>query len=115
MFGKKAAIIQSSSRAPRRRRRAVEYVLVVIGCVVVVDALVGEKGLLAMIQARRQSQGLEQSLANARTENARLRERARRLREDPDAIEEIARDELGLIKPGEWLFIIKDIDDANSR
>ena len=34
---------------------------------------------------------------------------ARRLREDPAAIEEIARRELGLIKPGERVFILKDV------
>jgi cell division protein FtsB len=38
----------------------------------------------------------------------RLREEARRLREEPSAIEEIARRELGLIKPGEKLFIIRE-------
>jgi cell division protein FtsB len=31
------------------------------------------------------------------------------LREDPAAIEDIARRDLGLIKPGEKLFIIKDV------
>ena len=75
----------------------------------VIDAVVGEKGLLAMIKARQQYRVLEQSLARARAENARLREDARRLREDPPAIEEIARRELGLIKPGEKLFIVKDV------
>lgn len=105
----------SSAATPRRRRgRAVRYALVLIGCVLVVDSLVGEKGLLAMIEARQQYRRLEQSLAEARAENARLREAARRLREDPDAIEEIARRELGLIKPGERLFIIKDIAPADS-
>jgi cell division protein FtsB len=49
-------------------------------------------------------------LTKARLENARLREEARRLREEPEAIEEIARRELGLIKPGETLFIIKDVE-----
>ena len=39
-----------------------------------------------------------------------LRDMARRLREDPAAIEEQARRELGLIKPGEVLFIVKDLD-----
>lgn len=92
-----------------------EYALLVIGCVVVVDALVGEKGLLAMIEAKRQYQSLEESLADARADNARLREQARRLREDPDAIEDIARGELGLIKPGERLFIITDVGPAGGR
>src|SRR5690606_25637887 len=89
----------------RRRRRAVQYVLIFIGAVLFIDALVGEKGLLAMRQAREQERLAEAALAAARQENARLREEARRLREDPSAIEEIARRELGLIKPGERLFI----------
>jgi cell division protein FtsB len=33
---------------------------------------------------------------------------ARRLREDPSAIESVARRDLGLIKPGEKVFIVKD-------
>ena len=74
-----------------------------------IDALVGDKGLLAMIQARQQYRTLERSLAEVRSENARLREEARRLREDPSAVEDLARRELGLIKPGEKLFIIKDV------
>ena len=93
----------------RRRRRALQYVLVLFGCVIIMDALVGEKGLVAMRKARQQYQALEGSLAAARSQNARLREEARRLREDPSAIEDLARRELGLIKPGEKLFILKDV------
>ena len=80
-----------------------------------IDALVGDKGLLAMMQAREQYRALELSLGDARSENARLREEARRLREDPTAVEEIARRELGLIKPGERLFIIKDLASPERR
>jgi len=77
--------------------------------VLVIDALVGDKGLLAMIQARQEFRALEQSLAEVRAENTRLRDEARRLREDPQAVEDLARRELGLMKPGEKLFIIKDV------
>lgn len=86
-----------------------QYVLLIIGFVLMVDALVGEKGLLAMLKARQDYRALEISLAHSRVENDRLREEGRRLREDPAAIEDIARRELGLIKPGEKLFIIKDV------
>ena len=102
----------STMTAPRRRRRAVQYLLVFAGCVLVIDALVGEKGVLAMMKARQEYRTLEQSLLDARGENARLREEARRLREDPAAIEELARRELGLIQPGEKLFIVRDIRPA---
>lgn len=83
--------------------------LLFVACVLVIDALVGDKGLLAMLHARKEYNQLAADIARARTENARLREEARRLREDPAAIEEIARRELGLIKPGEILFIVKDV------
>ena len=109
---KRRQTADSSTSAPRRQRRAVQYVLVFVGCVLAVDALVGEKGLLAMVKARQQYQALEQSLQSARAENAHLREEARRLREDPSAIEDLARRELGLIRPGEKLFIVRDARPA---
>ena len=107
---------EAMSGAPRRRRRrAVQYVVVAIGCVIIVDTLVGDKGLLAMRKARQQYHLLEQSLAAERAENARLREDARRLKEDPSAIEELARKDLGLIKPGEKLFILRDVPPPSAK
>ena len=100
----------TTSTLPRRRRgRIVRYLIVAVGCVLIIDALVGDRGFLAMLKARQQYQTLETSLTRARVENEQLREQARQLREDPQAIEEIARRELGLIRPGEKLFIIKDV------
>jgi cell division protein FtsB len=84
-------------------------------CVLVVDALVGDQGLVATIRARQQYNRLASDLARLRNENMGLREEARRLREDPAAIEEIARRELGLMSPGEKLFIVKDIQDPSSK
>jgi cell division protein FtsB len=84
-------------------------------CVMVVDALVGDQGLVATMRARKQYNQLAADLARIRNENAGLREEARRLREDPAAVEEIARRELGLISPGERLFIVKDVPDASSK
>lgn len=91
-------------------RRLVRPILIFVTLVIVVDAIAGEKGLLALLEARREYAVLERSLERARAENAELRETARRLREDPAAIEEAARRELGLIKPGEVLFIVKDVE-----
>ena len=92
-----------------RGRRLLRHALVFITAVIIIDAIAGEKGLLALLQARREYSALERSLERARAENAQLRDMARLLREDPSAIEEQARRELGLIKPGEVLFIVKDI------
>jgi cell division protein FtsB len=93
-----------------RGRRLLRHVLLFITAVITIDAIAGEKGLIALLEARREYAVLERSLERARAENAELRDMARRLREDPATIEEQARRELGLIKPGEVLFIVKDIN-----
>ena len=101
-----------SVRPPARNRRLLSLLLLLVATVIVVDGLVGERGLVAMFRARREHDALSATISRQRAENAKLREEARRLREDPTAIEEIARRELGLIKPGERVFIVKDVAPA---
>lgn len=90
------------------RGKMLNYVLALVTLVLVADALVGDKGLLETLQARRQYAEVAGSLGQVRQENARLREQIRRLRQDPSAIEAIARQELGLMRPGEVVFVIKN-------
>jgi len=99
-------------KRPSRNRRLVHLLLLFVASVIVVDALVGDRGLVAMLRARRAYDELSASITRQRAENASLREEARRLREDPSAIEEIARRELGLIRPGERVVIVKDVAPA---
>jgi|SRR5687767_4312578 cell division protein FtsB len=94
------------------RRKTLQLLLAFVTLVLVIDALVGEKGLLETMRARRQHQELTASIERLRAENAGLREETRRLREDPSAIESLARQELGLIRPGEVLFIVRDAKPA---
>jgi cell division protein FtsB len=90
----------------------VYLLLLVVGGAVLVDGLVGERGLVAMLRARHEYDRLSASIERQRAENGKLREEARRLKNDPAAIEEVARRELGLIKPGERVFIVKDVPPA---
>jgi cell division protein FtsB len=109
--------ITPKRRAPKaqhtaRTRRIVHWLLIFVASVIVVDGLVGERGLLAILRARQEYDQLAATIASQRAENAKLRDEARRLKDDPATIEEVARRELGLIKPGERVFIIKDVPPA---
>ena len=95
-----------------RGRRILNVVLGFATVVMMVDALVGEKGLLARMRAREDYQKQYASLEAIKHENAQLREKAASLRDDPAASEAIAREELGLIRDGEVLFIIRDAKPA---
>jgi cell division protein FtsB len=111
---------RTDSPAPLRRRKTPEvgasqlltrllnYVLGFVTVVLVVDALVGDRGLVDTLRARRQHAAIAAALAQKRQENARLRADIRRLKEDPGAIESLAREQLGLIREGEVLFIVRD-------
>jgi cell division protein FtsB len=100
-------------REPRRRtgrgKQIARLGIVFFAVAVIVDAIVGERGLLAMLRAREQYEAASAALDQRRAENQRLREEVQRLTNDPAAIEELARGELGLMRPGEKLFIVKDL------
>jgi cell division protein FtsB len=89
--------------------RAVRWVLLIFGAVVVIDALVGDRGLLASWRARDEYNALVGTIQTLEADNDRLRDELQRLKDDPAAVEEIARRELGLIRPGEKVFIVKDL------
>lgn len=91
-----------------RRRRWFRYGLLIVSGVLMVNALFGERGYLATIQARQEQQRYEAALYRLRVENANLAEDARRIKHDPQALEEAARRDLGLIRPGETLITIRD-------
>lgn len=76
--------------------------------VLIANALVGDRGLVQTVNVRRAHQQLADSITRLQHENRRLARQAERLRHDRSAIVELARGELGLIQPGEQLFIITD-------
>ena len=112
---KKVADTGLGALIPQLRGRAVQYLLVFLGSVLVIDALVGDKGVLQMLKKRQELRALDQAVAAARTQNAQMRSEIERLNTDPAALEEIARKDLGWIKPGEKLFIIRDAPPADQR
>ena len=94
--------------ARQRRQRRITYIGLFVAGVFTVNALVGENGLLASIKTSREHARLQNEVYALRADNQRLRDEARRLKNDPSAIEEAARKDLGLIRPGETLVIVKD-------
>jgi cell division protein FtsB len=91
-----------------RFRRIFNGLLLLGACLLVGNAVVGEDGLVDSLEARRQHQRLMADVERLRIENERLRHDADRLRTDPAAVEDVARRELGLIRPGELVFLVVD-------
>lgn len=84
--------------------------LILVTAVVLVDAVVGDKGVFALVRQRENHRQVAADLEAQRQDNQRMVDQARRYREDSATIEDLARRDLGMIKPGEKLFIIRDRD-----
>jgi cell division protein FtsB len=99
------------AKLPARRGSApwIARAVVFFACVVLLDSLFGDRGLAQTIRARRESRRVTSELGRLKDENAALRGQIRRLTADPATIEAVAREQLGLIRPGEILVVVTDV------
>ena len=110
---RKRALPAPTSSTPRRRK-ILNALLGFATVVLLVDALVGDRGLAERMRARHLYAEEAAALDAVRRDNAIMREKIRRLKEDPGAIESLAREEMGLIRPGELLFILRDVPKGDA-
>jgi len=102
------------ARRERRRlwRRRTRIAVLFVASLLLANALIGERSVLGLVRAERDRTTLEQEIGALRRENARLREQARLLREDPGTIGAVARHDLGLVAPGERVVLIEPAPGA---
>jgi len=74
--------------------------------VLVVHDVFGTHGFLAMRKTQSEIKKVEADLDQLNKENMLLEQEVRELKTDPHKIEKIARDELGLARPGEVIIKI---------
>ncbi len=98
---------------PGAKGKVVRWLLIFAASLIIVDGLFGERGLLAMMRARHEYQELSAAIARQRADNAQASRRsapaARKIR-PPSRKSRVASS--GLIKPGEKVFIVKDVPPA---
>ena len=71
-----------------------------------VHDIFGTHGYLAMRRTKQEIQRVQGEIDRLHKENAELSQEVQALKSDPHKIESIARDELGLAKPGEVIIKI---------
>lgn len=76
---------------------------IVVGALILlaVMAIFGDNGVLALRRLRGEVDTLVREVRTLEVENERLSRQILELQEDPAVIERIAREELGLVRPGE--------------
>lgn len=97
----------------KRRTRLFARVAMLAGGVFTVTLGVafffGDMGLFKYLKMRDHSRQLEQELKDLERTNAELKTEIRRTQNDPIRIEELARERLGFVRPGETVYqIVKE-------
>ncbi len=89
------------------RGKAMTLASIIALVALVVGALIGDRGILRLIDERLRVVALAAEIGELERNNDRLAHEILELRSNPRPIERLAREELGLAGPGETVFIIR--------
>jgi cell division protein FtsL len=87
-------------------RRNLNWFLVIALALLLLQDIFGTHGVLAMRHSQQDAAEIRKKIEQLDSENQRLQDRVKSLKTDPASIEKIAREEMGLARPGEYIFKI---------
>ena len=99
---------ETARSEPRTRMRAWVLGTTIALIALAVGSVFGDRGILNLLARRRQVEALRAELEDMRAENARLSSEIAALRSSPRTIERLAREQLGLARPDETVFLIRE-------
>lgn len=85
-------------------RRNLSWMLATALALLLLQDIFGTHGLIAMRRSQQEAKRVQREINQIDEENRQLQDRVRALKSDPTAIERIAREEMGLARPGEHIF-----------
>ncbi len=97
------------------RSRYVYWLTAGLSVLLLGTAVLGRDGLLAVIVNRRRIENLRVDISALRESNRLLRNRIHSLRSDMASVERIAREDLGLVKPGETVYEFIPAGESSRR
>jgi cell division protein FtsB len=87
-----------------RMKKALIGAGVLLGIYLLSSFILGEMGLIKYYRMKSQYNALTKEIAALKQDNAKMAREVRALKTDPDHLERIARDKLGLARPGEIVY-----------
>lgn len=97
----------SESEGSRGSPRFFPLFLLLFGAGMIVISLFGEQGLIAYLDLQDETAGLRREVVGMERQRGNLLRKIKALHEDPSYIEFLAREKLGLVKPGEQVIQIR--------
>ena len=89
------------------RRNAI-LVLALLSVVMVIHEITGRNGYLTLRRQKKEYTDLQQQIQTLSQDNQQLEQKINALKGNPEAIEKQARNQLHLVKPGEFVYVLPD-------
>lgn len=99
-------LVERKSFWSRHAREILGIALLALG----IHDVFGAHGFLAMRRTQKEIQHLHEDITQLNRQNNQLSGQIQSLKNDPKAIERIAREEMGLARPGEMIFKLPSTD-----
>ncbi|MGE5174297.1 MAG: FtsB family cell division protein [Betaproteobacteria bacterium] len=96
-----------SSRKSRNKKVLIAAGML-LGMYLLASFIFGEMGLIKYYRMKAQYNTLTKEISSLKENNAKLLSDVHALKTDPDRMEQIARDKLGLARPGEIVYYYSD-------
>jgi cell division protein FtsB len=87
-------------------RRNLSWIVAAGLVLLLLQDVFGNHGVVAMRRSQQEAHEVRRQISQMNEENHQLEEKVKALKTDPQAIERIAREEMGLARPGEYIFKI---------
>jgi len=88
-------------------RRNLTWFLIAGLTLLVLQDIFGTHGVVAMRRSQEQAADIQKEIDHLNEENQKLQDHVKSLKSDPAAIERVAREDMGLARPGEYIFKIQ--------
>ena len=89
-------------------RRNTIFVMALLSLVMLMHEIFGRNGYLTLRHQKKEYNALQQQIQTVSEQNQQLEKKIKALKSNPEAVEQQARDQLHLAKPGELIYMLPD-------
>jgi cell division protein FtsB len=89
------------------RRNAI-FVMALLSLIMLMHEIFGRNGYLTLRHEKKEYTALQKQIQTVSEENKQIEQKIQALKNNPEAVEKQARDQLHLAKPGEIIYMLPD-------
>lgn len=104
-----------AKKVSSKNKKLITMIIVFFFLFLFFTAVLGDNGLLRLYQMSETKRELVEQITKIKEENQELQKKIYAFKNDPLYIEKIAREELGLLKPGEIVYDFKGIKENQRK